>query len=217
MKHRSGLAVNAGRLSGYLTSNQHIAGCALGVVGPALVFAGVLAPPVGLLLAPALYAIGAFAAPARRHLAATAGFDPDEVQRSLKKLQRRTLTNVPDRIALKVTAISATITEVLPRAGVLGAGSPDLYTLVHCATDYLPTALQAYLDLPRNYADHHVVAEGKTSLALLVEQLDALAEQIDEIVLNVNRADSDKLIAHGRFLAAKFGRGPLNIDRPVSQ
>ena len=105
-----------------------------------------------------------------------------------------------------------TITELLPRVGALGAGSPDTYVLVRCATDYLPTAFQGYLDLPRDYADHCVVADGKTPLALLSEQLDLLTTQIDRIADRVNGVHSDKLIANGRFLSQKFGPGPLDLD-----
>lgn len=201
----------------YTTSTKHITGCALAMVGPALAVAGVLTPPVGLALVPALYALGALAAPARRRVDIVAGLDPHDVQRSLQRMQRRTLTRVPNRIGFKVATIATTITEVLPRAGALGVGSPGPYVLVRCATDYLPTALHAYLDLPRSYADHHVVADGKTALALLSEQLDVLAKQIAEIAENVNCADSDKVIANGRFLADKFGRGPLYIDRGASE
>ena len=114
-------------------------------------------------------------------------------------------------------AIATTINEILPRADALGAGSPGQYVLVQCATDYLPTSLQAYLDLPRAYADREVVTDGKTPRALLSEQLDVLARQINEVADAVNRADSDKLIANGRFLAEKFGHGPLDIDRGKQQ
>jgi hypothetical protein len=204
--------VSPGCFARYATSTKHITGCTVAIAGPALALAGVLTPPVGLVLVPALYAIGALAAPARERVNVVAGFDPHDVQRSLEQMRRHTLTRVPTRIGLKITTIATTITEILPRAGALGAGSPGPYVLVRCATDYLPTALQAYLDLPRSYAENHVVADGKTPLALLSEQLDVLAKQIDEIVDNVNCADSNKLIANGLFLAEKFGRGPLDID-----
>jgi hypothetical protein len=203
--------VRHGRFARYATSTKHITGCTLAIVGPALAIAGVLSPPVGLALMPALYAIGALAAPVRRRVNVVAGLEPHEVQRSLEQLQRRTLARVPDRIGLKVTTIATTIIEILPRANALGAGSPGPYVLVQCATDYLPTALGAYLDLPRSYADHHTVADGKTPLALLSEQLDILARVINEIVANVNAADSGKLITNGRFLADKFGHGPLDL------
>src|ERR1700750_2506542 len=87
----------------------------------------------------------------RRHGETVAGVDVGEVQRSLRDVQRRALPPVPSEIRLKIKRIAMTITELLPRAGALGAGSPDTYVLVRCATDYLPTALQGYLDLPRDY------------------------------------------------------------------
>jgi len=203
--------VSRRRFTRYATSTKHITGCALAIVGPTLAVAGVVAPPVGLALVPVLYAVGAIAAPAHRRVEIIDGLDLHDVQRSLEQLRRRIHARVPDRIALKVTRIATTITATLPRADALGAGSPGQYVLVACATDYLPTALQAYLDLPRNYADHHIVADGKTPLDLLAEQLDLLSNEIDEIVENINAADSGKLIAHGQFLAEKFGHGPLDI------
>src|SRR5205807_10002337 len=167
------VAINEpGRVARYATSTKNIAGCLLAVGGPLLALTGVLAPPVGLALVPALYAIGAFAAPARRPVNVIAGVDPHDVRRSLAEIERRTSNRVPAEIGAKISNIASTITDTLPRADALGAGSPAQYVLVQCATDYLPTALQSYLDLPRTYADRHVVADGKTPLALLSDQLD---------------------------------------------
>jgi hypothetical protein len=197
---------------GYLSSTKNIVGCALAAGGPVLALAGVVAPPVGLVLAPVLYAVGALAAPNRKHVNVVAGVDPADVTRSLAQIQRKTMGRVPSQISAKVSSISSMITDTLPRADALGAGSPGQYVLVQAATDYLPSTLQAYLDLPRTYADKHVVQEGKTPLQLLSDQLDVLGNQISEIATAVNRADTDKLIANGRFLAEKFGHGPLDID-----
>ena len=196
----------------YATSPKNITGCALALAGPALAVAGVLASPVGLALVLPLYAVGVLVAPARRQAEVVAGVDAREVERSLRDVQRRALPPVPREIRFKIKRITTTITEILPRAGALGAGSPDQHVLVQCATDYLPTAFQAYLDLPRNYADRRVVANGKTPLALLSEQLDVLTTQIDQIADRVNGVHSDKLIASGRFLSQKFGRGALDLD-----
>jgi hypothetical protein len=198
-------------LSNYATSTKNIAGCTLAIGGPVLALLGVVAPPVGLALAPVLYAVGAIAAPGRRKVNVVAGLDQTDVTRSLDQIQRRTAGRVPPDLAAQAVAISTAIKEILPRADALGAGSPGQFVLVQCATDYLPSALQAYLDLPRNYAEHHVVAEGKTPHALLSDQLSMLKKQIDEIADAVNRADTDKLLANGRFLAEKFGRGPLDL------
>jgi hypothetical protein len=202
-----------GRAANYTTSTKHIVGTLLALGGPVLALSGVVAAPVGLALTPALYAIGALLAPSRRQVNVIAGIDPHDVKRSLGEIQRRISGRVPPEIGRKVAALATTITELLPRADALGAGSPAQHVLVRSATDYLPTSLQAYLDLPRAYADRQVVADGKTPLTLLSEQLDVLTRQIDQLAGAVKRADTDKLIAHGRFLAEKFGHGTLDIDR----
>lgn len=197
----------------YASSPKNITGCALAFTAPALAAAGVLAPSVALALVLPLYAVGALVAPARRrHMELGAGVDAREVERSLRDVQRRALPPVPREILFKIKRIITTITELLPRTGVLGAGSQDRYVLVKCATDYLPTAFQVYLDLPRDYANHCVVADGKTPLALLSEQLDLIQTQVDRIADRVNGVHSDKLIANGRFLSEKFGPRVFDLD-----
>ena len=84
--------------------------------------------------------------------------------------------------------------------------------MLRTATSYLPEAVAAYLRLPRDYADHRAVDGGKTSLMVLCDQLDLLASKMDEVFDAVCRADADALIAHGRFLADKFGSGSLALD-----
>ena len=73
------------------------------------------------------------------------------------------------------------------------------------ATDYLPEAIGGYLRLPRQFADSRPVDHGKTSLMILIDQLDLLGATMDKVFDAVCRADADALVAHGRFLAEKFG------------
>ena len=73
------------------------------------------------------------------------------------------------------------------------------------ATDYLPEAVGGYLRLPRQLADNRPVDRGKTSLMVLIDQLDLLAATMDKVFDAVCRADAEALVAHGRFLAEKFG------------
>ncbi len=68
------------------------------------------------------------------------------------------------------------------------------------------------MDLPREYADTHPVQEGRTARQVLTDQLDLLAEQMDEVATAVNRNDVDRLLAHGRFLEERFGQSGLSID-----
>jgi hypothetical protein len=206
-RERDAAALSAPRI---VTSPKNIAGCAVAAAGPVLVLAGVVALPVGLVLMPALYAIGALAAPPRRRVVASSGMDTREVRRSLERIQRRTLYRVPNSIAKNVNAIVETIKQILPRLDALPAGSPASFVIGQCAVDYLPNALQPYLDLPRGYADHHVLATGKTPLQELAYQLDLLEREVKEIATDIIRADTDRLLANGRFLAEKFGDGELD-------
>ncbi|MEO7420852.1 MAG: hypothetical protein ABIU87_00465, partial [Ornithinibacter sp.] len=59
--------------------------------------------------------------------------------------------------------------------------------------------------LPRQFADNRPVDRGKSSLMVLVDQLDLLAATMDKVFDAVCRSDADALVAHGRFLAEKFG------------
>lgn len=112
---------------------------------------------------------------------------------------------VPAPVASRVRRVSGTVRQTLPRLRNLGLGSPEAYSVMATATDYLPEALGAYTRLPRQWADSRPVEDGKTSLMLLIDQLDLLAATMEKVFDAVVRVDADALVAHGRFLQAKFG------------
>jgi hypothetical protein len=113
---------------------------------------------------------------------------------------------VPPLVQSRVRRIARTVAETVPRLRNLGPGSAQAYSVVATATDYLPQALGNYLRLPRAWADSRPIENGKTSLMLLVDQLDLLGSTMDQILDAAVRVDADALIAHGRFLQQKFGR-----------
>ena len=126
---------------------------------------------------------------------------------------------VPAVVASRVAKVSQTIRDTMPRLRNLGLGSLDAYSVMATATDYLPEAIGAYTRLPRQWADSRPIENGKTSLMLLIDQLDLLGATMDKIFDAVVRVDADALIAHGRFLQEKFGHassgGTLNLgDQP---
>jgi hypothetical protein len=126
---------------------------------------------------------------------------------------------VPAVVSSRVAKVSQTIRDTLPRLRNLGLGSLDAYSVMATATDYLPEAIGAYTRLPRQWADSRPIENGKTSLMLLIDQLDLLGATMDKIFDAVVRVDADALIAHGRFLQEKFGHassgGTLNLgDQP---
>jgi len=110
-------------------------------------------------------------------------------------------------VAARVHDICLTAREVIPRLGQLGGGSRDAHSVMSTVTSYLPEALGTYLRLPRSYADTRPVAGGKTSLMVLVDQLDLLSITMDRMLDAATRRDVQALMAHGQFLADKFGHG----------
>jgi hypothetical protein len=117
---------------------------------------------------------------------------------------------VPELVASRVRRVCATARDVVPALDRLGTGSRDAHAVMATVTSYLPEALGGYLRLPRAFADRRPVDGPKTSLMVLVDQLDLLAATMDKILDAVYRADADALVAHGRFLAEKFGHSSLD-------
>ncbi len=115
-------------------------------------------------------------------------------------------------VAARVSDICATARDVIPRLDQLGGGGTrDAHSVMATVTSYLPEALGSYLRLPRSYADNRPVAAGKTSLMVLVDQLDLLSITMDKILDAATRRDVQALVAHGQFLAEKFGTTSLDV------
>jgi hypothetical protein len=131
----------------------------------------------------------------------------DDLLASLTRVEQLVADGaVPAVVASRVARVVRVVRETIPRLGNLG-GSLDAYNVMATATDYLPEAIGGYLRLPRQWADTRPVDRGKTSLMILIDQLDLLAATMDKVFDAVNRADAAALIAHGRFLQEKFGTG----------
>jgi hypothetical protein len=123
---------------------------------------------------------------------------------------------VPALVVSRVRAICATARDTIPRLNQLGGGSRDAHSVMATVTSYLPEALGAYLRLPRSFADRRPVDKGKTSLMVLVDQLDLLDVTMTKIFDAACRSDAEALVAHGRFLAEKFGHAADGGDLDVT-
>ncbi|WP_433009649.1 hypothetical protein [Kribbella sp. CA-294648] len=131
----------------------------------------------------------------------------DDLEKSLVRVEQLVADGaVPAVVASRVNRVVRIVRETIPRLGNLG-GSAQAYSVMATATDYLPEAIGGYLRLPRQWADSRPVDRGKTSLMILIDQLDLLGSTMDKVFDAVNRADAAALIAHGRFLQEKFGTG----------
>ncbi|WP_051274380.1 hypothetical protein [Cellulomonas sp. URHD0024] len=130
-----------------------------------------------------------------------------EIVSSAHAVEQQIVGRVPAAVTARVHAIARTVEDMAPRLDRLGEGSQQAFTVVATATSYLPEAVGGYLRLPRDFADRRAVSQGKTSLMLLCDQLDLLDRTLDKISDAVSRQDADALVAHGMFLAEKFGGG----------
>jgi hypothetical protein len=205
--YRSSLpASTPGRgLVAYLTSRRNLTGSALALVGAGLV----LADPVGiqgLLLVAGLYLAGALGVRGNTRVSRF-GFDPQRVQKSLAEQIGAAAGRVPPEVLSRMQRIELTIrTEILPRLDCLPLGAPELYLIERTVSDYLPTAVEAYLRLPGGYVSSQPGSHGRAAVDVLVEELDFLDAEMRQVAEVVHRTDMDRLLAHKRFLVDRFRR-----------
>lgn len=140
----------------------------------------------------------------------------DDVYAALDQTEELlTSTALPSVVTARGQRVVDTVRDTVPRLKKL-SGSDLGYTIIATATDYLPEAIGGYQRLPRRYADTRPVDGAKTSLMVLVDQLDLLGLTMDRVFDAVFREDARELVAQGRFIAEKFGSsgsgGTLQID-----
>jgi hypothetical protein len=198
----------------YLYSGKNIVGSGLALFGLVLFFAGVITTFFWPFVVVALYGIGALLAPGPPKVALSGtSFDPDSIRRSLQRQLAIANGKLSPDLQAKLQDIADTIMGILPHYAEFPPGSPDLFVVGRTATDYLPSALQAYLNLPRAYATLHKMPNGKTADQVLGDQLTLLGSKMNEVADAVHKKDSDALLANGRFLEEKFGASPLALPQ----
>lgn len=138
----------------------------------------------------------------------------DDIERALATAETMAAEGrAPAPVTSRVRRVTGTVRRILPRIAASGVESADAYTVVATATDYLPESLNSYLRLPRDWADTRPVEGGKSSLLLLIDQLDLLAATMTRMDDAINRHDATALVAQGRFLEDRFG---VHRARPVA-
>jgi len=198
----------------YLYSSKNIVGSTLALLGLLLFFTGAVTSLFWPFVVVAMYGIGALLAPGPPKVAlAGTSFDTEGIRKSLQHTLNAAEGKLPAPLLAKVQTIADTIMGILPHYADFPPGSPDLFVVGRTATDYLPSALQAYLNLPRAYATLHKMPNGKTADQVLDDQLTLLASKMDEVADAVHKKDSDALLANGRFLEEKFGASPLALPQ----
>lgn len=203
------------RLLLYLYSTRNIVASACALLGPALLFAGVIRD-YWLAITVGLYAAGWLLTPAPRVVDAdlTQVLSMEALEDRLDAIIARTRAALPADLVARLDSIRASIAEVLPRLADNTRASDDLYLVRETVLRYLPETLANYLALPPLFRTSHALREGKTARDLLAEQLQVLDVQMREVVANVARGDAEALLSNGRFLEAKFAQRDF-LSRPV--
>jgi hypothetical protein len=194
----------------FLYSDANIAGSALALLGPALLFAGVIGPG-WLLITAGLYAAGWAAGWAGRNAPAVErqiedSLTMEETLDRLDRLVRQVQPQLSAEMNGHLASVRTSVAEVLPR--LLGARShdADLYTVRETVLRYLPETLANYVALPPVFRSTHALQDGQTARQLLSAQLALLDDKMREIVANVAGADAQALVANGHFLEMKFNQ-----------
>jgi len=196
------------RLLLFVYSNANIAGCALALLGPALLFAGVIGPG-WLYITAGLYAAGWAMGWAgkrtpdiERRIADTLG-----VAQTLERLDgliRSVTPHLTPDMNGHLASVRSSVAEVLPRLVGERGFDNDLFTVRETVLRYLPETLANYVALPPVFRTTQSLKEGKTARQLLGDQLTLLDSKMREIVANVAGADAQALLANGKFLEMKF-------------
>lgn len=163
---------------------------------------------VRLLVAPLTAALARLrgpGAPAPAPPALTSRPGPDDVRRELADLLGSLVGKVPPDILSRYESIHRRMLAMLPHLGRLEGTSEDLYILHRTAADYLPVAVRSYLKVARAGGAERPLADGRTPHQVLLEQLDLIESRLADLGAALEGEDLDQLLAHGRFLEARFG------------
>lgn len=202
----------------FLYSNANLAGLALALLGPVLLFAGFIYKG-WLLITLAFYGCGYAIAQFLQPQILLKGKISDslslvETQERLIEIVEQAKPHLDEKMLGYLTHIVAMINDILPRIKTADLND-DAFTVREIVLRYLPETLANYVGLSPLYRTIHPVAgaNGKTAKDVLTDQLALLEQKMGEIVINISNADAQSLVANGNFLKSKFQRNDfLAVD-----
>lgn len=186
----------------YIYSTPNIVGSTLGIIGLFLYFTGLI-KSFWFLIVAGLYLVGYIGCPRSTKLKLTMDQDVQSnmIEKELDKLISSIQKRVLPEVLAKVKSIADQVTALLPRV----TNDPqNRHVLVQTATDYLPSMLEHYLNLPPTFARFHPLKNGLTPRQILLDQLTLLEEKLEEMAVDIHSGDTNALLAHSSFLKKKF-------------
>ncbi len=191
----------------------------MAVVGLGLLAVGLTSGVVGVGIVAGLYAIGFLAARPETglRLSLFETDDASQIRSGLERLLSSIRFRVSDDVYQRVGAIAYEIVQTLPTNGRdLDATDPNVNIIRQTALNYLPQALDAYLAIPRIYAERRQVSGDKTPHDILMEQLNLMADKMRETADDIARNDTERLLVNARFLQERFANNSLEPAVPAN-
>jgi hypothetical protein len=169
------------------------------------------------LIVVASYGVGALVAPRDRvdlRLGLGFGATAEQLTAQLKVLRRSVgaeAGRLPDDANTIFKQILGNLDEIVARWDDLAIAPDQSHVVEQMITDYLPTSIQTYLNLPRTFALSNRVAGRKTAHEELIEQLGILLTETARIRDAVYTKEVNALSDQSRFLRDKFAKSALDL------
>jgi hypothetical protein len=205
------------RVLRFLVSRRSLVGFAAAGVGLALHLVGLLTGPLWLTIVVAMYVVGAVVVPKERgpQVQLDAAAETAAIRDGLDELLHQVRFKIAADLLAHVESIRKLVLAMLEHWPDRRAGDPTLFLIRQTALDYLPSALSAYIALPRIYAERRKSVDGRTPHDVLLEQLELMDSRMHEAYDALLAHDSERVLEEGRFLADRFGRSSLRLDAPA--
>lgn len=152
--------------------------------------------------------------PAGPEPAATGSRSPSDLDAVLTELVRRVNRGGGSMPEGGVPGVHAVVDALRPLLRYLASNPPteaEMIPIRAIVTDYLPTTVDTFLALPREFALTHRDRQGRTPAEELLEQLELLRDATDEYATAIYAGDAQELSNQGRFLQTKFMRSDLDL------
>ncbi|MEW6764172.1 MAG: hypothetical protein AB1344_00115 [Pseudomonadota bacterium] len=187
-------------------STGNILGSLLALTGLGLYFAGLI-DRWWWVIVPGLYLGGLMLAPPPLSgPAAEAMLARENLNELLNTMLKRARKELSVEIGAPFERIIEALKDTLPHLESRPAGDFAAFTVRQMVQDYLPATLDNYLKLPRAYRRMHKLPDGRTPQQAFIAQLTTLENELRETLGALVSDDTQRLLAHGRFLEDRFSR-----------
>ncbi|MDM8528382.1 hypothetical protein QUF58_09250 [Anaerolineales bacterium HSG24] len=136
---------------------------------------------------------------------------PADVSNAFRNLIASVKGELSRDVLAKVEDIQGAMQDALPYISDINSSDPNVYMLRETVLQYLPEALQNYMNLPPKFATQQPLKDGKTARQILLQQLDLLSHEMTSLANDYHHRKAEKMLVHGRFLEQKFGTQEDNL------